>query len=211
MPSFSFDKVNRIIEVAAPDTGVTVQQLINAIRDWEDELLNFDMPKVADASGKEDLGGGVKVGITLKLLNWKVKFEDRGNPPIVCTIYGGNLVAVDSNGNPMSPITPSENVTVMLTQSSSATMLQDIDIDAIRAKTDLLPSDVASEAALATAHGIGSWEGATPIQLWDHDDRKLTSRDIESLEPGEYLPSETQVEDIKKKIDEIKVGRGFKI
>ena len=116
-----FDKVNRIITVESPDTEITIQTLINTIRDWEDELVNLEVAKVADASGKDDLGGGLAVGTTLKLLNWKVKFEDRPGPDWVgCGVTGGNLIAVDANNAPMNPIEPSSYVTVTVEKAVSA-------------------------------------------------------------------------------------------
>ena len=125
MPTLSFDKVSRIIEVAAPDTEVTVQQLINTIRDWEDEPYNMEVAKVADASGKDDLGGGLAVGVTLRLLNWRVKFEDRAGPTwIDCSVTGGNLIVVDANNQPMNPIQPSSYVTVTVVKAVSAVITE---------------------------------------------------------------------------------------
>ena len=119
-----FDDVNRIITVEAPAIKITIQELINAIREWEDELVNMDCPKIADASGKEDLGGGLAVGITLKLLNWKLKFEDRSGPTwIDCEVTGGNLVAVNGNNQPMNPIEPSAYVTVTIAKAVSAAIM----------------------------------------------------------------------------------------
>ena len=119
-----FDKVNRIIEVESPSTSVTIQSLINAIRDFEDETYNMEMGKIADASGKESLGGGVQVGITLKLYNWKVKFSDRSGPNyILCDISGGNLVAVDGDGIDMNPIQPASYVTISKTSSVAAAIV----------------------------------------------------------------------------------------
>lgn len=117
-----FDKHNQLIIIESPDAEVTIQELINAIRQWEDDLSSMDIDKIADASGKEDLGGGVSVGLTLKLLDWKVQFEAR--PPstyVTCNITGGNLVAVDDLGATVFPVEPSAYVTVTLTSSSSAT------------------------------------------------------------------------------------------
>jgi hypothetical protein len=209
MPTFSFDKVNHIIEVAAPTTEVTIQELINAIRDYEDELENMEVAKIADASGKEDLGGGLQVGISLKLLNWKFQFEDRPGPDWVdCSVTGGNLLAVDANNQPMNPIEPAAYVTITVERAVSAVLLQEPEILEIKAKTDNLPSDPAGMVALAAAHGSGSWEGATPTQVWNHTDRRLTSRDIDSPTPGESLPSEEQVQAAQAALDAIK-GLGF--
>lgn len=100
-----FDFYNSIIEVPAPDTSLTMQYLINEVRDNEDELIpGMAYNKIADASGKEDLGGGVSTAITVRLLdNWRVRFEARPSPTTVqCTISGGNLVG-GLGGNPIAP------------------------------------------------------------------------------------------------------------
>ena len=135
----------RIITVPQADgVSITIQSLVNQIRQWEHDPVNMGYDKLLSASGKEDLGGGALVGITAKLENTKVMFEARG-ALTTCAIYGGNLVAVNAGGNSMFPIEPSTNVTVQLAQSSSPTLLQDVDIDSIKAKTDNLPSHPASE------------------------------------------------------------------
>lgn len=124
--TITFDPINRLIIIEAPATEVTIQELINAIRDWEDEQSSMGYPHIVEGSGKENLGGGVLVGITLKLLNWRVKFADRAGPDwIVCNIRGGNLVAVDENGESMYVVASASYVTVSLTSSSSATLLEE--------------------------------------------------------------------------------------
>jgi len=120
VPKFSFDPINRVITVLAPDTEVTVQDLINAIRDWEDDHLEWG--KVADASGKDTVAPGVQTAITVRLLGWRLKFEDRAEPT-VCLVRGGNLLAVDDQGNYMYPIAPANNVTVVVSQSVAAALL----------------------------------------------------------------------------------------
>jgi hypothetical protein len=120
MATFEFDPINRVITVLSPDTEITVQELINAIRDWEDDHLEWE--QVADASGKETVSPGLQTAITLKLLNWHLKFEER-TEPTVCLVRGGNLLAVDGGGNYMYPISPSQNVTVTISQSTAAALL----------------------------------------------------------------------------------------
>jgi len=144
----------RIITIPEADgDSITIQSLVNQIRDWEDEQVNLSYPYLLAASGKEDLGGSIYVGITATLSNAKLKFEGRGTPT-TCKVFGGNLVAVDVYGDAMFVIEPSYNVTVTLAQSSSGVMLQDADIDAIKTTVDSMQSD------LSTTHGSGSWEGA---------------------------------------------------
>jgi hypothetical protein len=114
-----FDFYNSIIEVPAPDTTLDMQFLINEIRDTEDELNpGLAYPKIADASGKDDLGGGVYTAITVRLLdNWRVRFEAR-TELTQCVISGGNLVG-GPGGN---PIAPSAYTQVIQLSSASGTI-----------------------------------------------------------------------------------------
>ena len=140
----------RIITVPEADgSSITVQTLVNQIRNWEQEPLSLTYQKLLSASGKEDLGEGVLVGITAKLENTKVKFAERVSPT-TCKIGGGNLVAVNESGVSMFPIEPSTNVTVVLAQSSSATI------------NESDPEQIDTE--LTTQHGSGSWENAI---IWE--------------------------------------------
>lgn len=67
----------RIITVDAPDTTISVQELTNLIKGWEDEPPNLSYPILVETSGKEALGGGVLVGITAELQNAVIGFEPR--------------------------------------------------------------------------------------------------------------------------------------
>ena len=149
MPTLALDKVNRIIQIALPDTTITVQQLINAIRDWEDELVNLEAPKVADATGKDDLGGGLATGITLRLLNWKVKFADRSGPNYIdCEVKEGNLTAVDQNGVNMNPIQPAAYITVTRSVAVSAARVADV-AEWTQTEKDSLAGNLARALGLA--------------------------------------------------------------
>lgn len=123
MPAtLTFDFPAKIINVPLPDVNVDLQFLLNSIRDAEDDISpGMSYPKIADAFGKQDLGGGVLVGITVVLLDgWRVKFADRPGPSTVSTsITGGNFVG-EAGAN---PVAPSEYTQVTTTQSSSATII----------------------------------------------------------------------------------------
>jgi hypothetical protein len=76
-----------------------------------------------ESAGKEPLGGGSYVGITATLQNAKLAFEARPSPTFVaCTVTGGNLVAVDANGDNMDPIEVTAFTQVTIAQSSSPTI-----------------------------------------------------------------------------------------
>ena len=119
----TFDKLNKYIIISIGVTQITIQEIYDAIRDFEDEIANLETPKIADCYGKQELGGGVLVGLTLVLYEWAIKFADRPGPTWeICTIRGGNLVAYDADGYGISPITPSSFITTNMTSSSSATI-----------------------------------------------------------------------------------------
>jgi len=111
----------RIIEVPAP--SLTVQDLYDTLRDKAASSEAMDDTEIIDGSGKENLGEGVLVGLTVKLLDAKVKFEAQASPTI-CVVSGGNLIAVDVSGGSTPPIEPSTNVTVILAQSTSASLIE---------------------------------------------------------------------------------------
>lgn len=67
----------RIIKILSPATEITMQTLVNSARTWEDEPSSMSYPKLITASGKQNLGGGVTVGITVQLENTKLMFESR--------------------------------------------------------------------------------------------------------------------------------------
>jgi len=114
----------RIITVPETDgDSITIQSLVNQVRAWEDDQINLSHAKLLSAGGKDVLGGGVLVGITATLENAKLKFAERTSPTI-CNVLGGNLVALDNNGDPMSPVEFSDNVSVIIAQSSSGIMVE---------------------------------------------------------------------------------------
>lgn len=118
--ALNFDFYNSIITVPSPDTSITIQELIDEIRDAEDGDLAMSYGHIADAYGKQDLGSGVKVGITLVLMSpWRVAFAARSGPETAsCRIDGGNLVGgLDNN-----PIAPTAYTQVTMANSSSATI-----------------------------------------------------------------------------------------
>jgi len=94
-----------VIELADPSTPLTIQDLVDTLRDWEAQALNMNEPKIMDAAGKDDIGGGKEVEVTVTLLDAVVQFEARSGPSYVqCMVDGGNLTALDTAGNAIDPI-----------------------------------------------------------------------------------------------------------
>jgi len=118
-----FTVAPRIITVAAPSVVLTIQDLYDTLRDIEKKPRNMSQLILVSAGGKEALGGGVQVGITLTLQNAKVAFAARAGPSFVqCTVSGGNLVAVDAVQAIIDPVQTTAFTQVVIAQSSSATI-----------------------------------------------------------------------------------------
>ena len=98
----------RVAEVQAPSTEIIMQDLVDTLRKEEDSFEGMVFKKLINASGKEDLGGGVSVGITVAMQNLLLAFQGRTTPA-----QTGNVTAT-----PASPV-PSRQIF----QDSSATFI----------------------------------------------------------------------------------------
>jgi len=115
--AYVFDFQNTLIEITSPQTEVVIQDLIDEIRTVESSEQGIAYPKIANASGKESLGSGVNVGITVELQNgWQLHFWSGS---YTATIKDGNLVG----GPAGDPIAYTAGVQVVLIQSAAATIV----------------------------------------------------------------------------------------
>ena len=119
--AIQFNKSDKLIVVTSGQITVTIQELIDEVRDVEDNVVNMELDQIANATGKQDLGGGTAVGITFELINnWRIAFSGWQGPdekPVFVT--GGNLVATnDFNNNPIAA-SGSPNTYVTVQQSTS--------------------------------------------------------------------------------------------
>ena len=96
--SVDFQTSPRIIEVEDPSVEVTMQDLVDTLRIVEEAFsLGLAFPKVTNASGKDDLGGGVSVGITTSMQNARLSFEARTTPAETGTVTTGSVSPVAGN------------------------------------------------------------------------------------------------------------------
>ena len=139
-PSFDFNFTLKILQVPITADFAVIQDLWNAIVKASADLQSMDDEEIATISGKEPLGGGQFVGITLSLINgWRVQFAPRPGPDFVTvTVSGGNLVTSEADQAPAggptvgaatNPIAPAAFVTVTIAQSVSGTLSDRQDID----------------------------------------------------------------------------------
>lgn len=84
----------RLIFVDSATNEISVQELIDQLRDWEDDPgRGMVYPRIILAAGKEPLGGGVKVGITATLQNARLAFS-----PDSTTTSDGTATSASSTG-----------------------------------------------------------------------------------------------------------------
>ena len=183
----------RIITVLSPSTEVTIQDLHDTLAYLEQLPINMDDDQIVSSSGKENLGGGVQVGITLTLLNAQLAFQARPGPDYVqCSVSGGNLVAVDANGADLSSIYPTAYTQVVVTSSSSATLQNQEALEiasfqggvAINPNSSIsgtdFPAGTRDNPVNNTADAIAIAQQRGLRTLFIQDDLTLTSQDFSS-------------------------------
>lgn len=95
--STQFHTSPRIVEVKQPSTRFAAQDIVDTLRKEEDSSRGMSETKLMNASGKENLGGGVKVGITVELQDAKIAFEGR-------TVAAQTGVVTVASGVPISEL-----------------------------------------------------------------------------------------------------------
>lgn len=139
--ALSFDHTFQTIAITSPQDTLACQDLIDAIREEEASERGILYDPIATASGKEDLGNGVYVGMTVNLLSpWQVKFWE-GN--YIAKIAGGNLVG----GILGDPVAYSAGVQVLLIQSAASTVV--VTSDGLNSAQAALLETAASQSTAA--------------------------------------------------------------
>lgn len=142
---FTFDFGAQRVRVGSGTTEVDVTALYTAVKEAQasEEGILFDA--VASGSGLVDLGGGVRVGLTVELLGgWQVEFAAGA---YIARVTGGNLVG----GPGGDPIAYSAGVQTLLIQSAASTV---VDVGSSGASGGLTADQAAQLLALAKVHGL---------------------------------------------------------
>ncbi len=121
--TIDWDLSPRVITIVAPSTECTMQDLHDTLRYMEANALAMDNKSIVDSSGKETLDTTTKVGLTVTLQNAIIGFEARPSEPwVTCSFIGGNLVAINTDGETMVSTNPTAYVSISKTSSASATL-----------------------------------------------------------------------------------------
>ena len=166
--AIEFDYDQQLINITSPQDTLSMQDLIDAIRTAESDLHGITHNQIATASGKENIGGGVFVGMTVNLISpWQVKFW-AGN--YIAKIAGGNLVG----GILGDPVAYSVGVQVLLVQSAASTVV--VTSDGLNASQAALLQTAASESTkgrkMQTNKAIISGDEQT-VHIYDDDGTTL--------------------------------------
>jgi len=189
--AFVYDFVQKYIYVPVDSVDVDVQTLLNDIRTTESSEVGILYPPIASASGKENLGGGVAIGITLNLLGWQLKFPDAPIGGYTAKIYGGNLVGgVDGD-----TVAYSDGVQIMVIQSAASTIVTQNTGSGLSEEQDQLLRSAVTQSTAASIQAtlsrkmqtnkavisgdglsviIYEDDGVTPLWLFDVSSNKLT-------------------------------------
>lgn len=128
MAEYAFDIPSKLVTVLAPDTDVTVQEVYDVCRDFEDLPQMMPHLPIVDAEGKTNMGGAKESVIFLFMVNgWKIKFEDRPGPStVVCTIGDGNTFGRvgDKNSTEDYPLEPSAYVFGIVYQATTGATIE---------------------------------------------------------------------------------------
>lgn len=126
MPILSFDIPTQEIRVAAPDLELSIQELWDKTQEFLSTHEAMSESNFIFGEGKTDLGLGDFTGITVTLVDWCVKFDDRAGPTTVVTsVRGGNLVGrVGSlSGAIQHPVCASDFTFNIINQSTSPALI----------------------------------------------------------------------------------------
>lgn len=136
--ALTFDHAAKLIGVPQADAQpLTIQALVNAIRDEEASERGIANDQILDATGKADLGGGVLTGITAALRSsWKLTFAAGAYQ---AAVDGGNLAdginRIYNTGSPQVLLRASAAATIVTVGSGITTQDKQDIIDGVWSKT----------------------------------------------------------------------------
>lgn len=151
----------RVARIAAPETNLSLQDYVDTLRVAESQFQGMSFPYLINASGKEDLGDGVSVGITVQEQNLRLAFESRRTPAIdestVTTGSGapnlqGRYVFVDTGADFVTAGVQPGSLVINWTDRSMGDVAEVIDANTIR--MEALVNGTDNEMGLGDVYSI---------------------------------------------------------
>jgi len=153
--SIDWNASPRIITVAAPSTEFNAQDIVDTLRFEESRVWNAQYRKLLTAAGKEELGGGTEVGVTITLQNSVVAFEARKTSTSEGTATAQDTTGVtltDSAADFVADSVVAGAWLVNLTDSSVCTVLEVVDLNTLR--TDGLGDGIDNQFDIGDSYSI---------------------------------------------------------
>lgn len=175
----------RIIEVASPSANIAIQDLHDTLRadtgvDFaESDLDNLDEPYLIDSAGKEDLGGGTKVGITSTLQNGQVAFESRLTPTStgsVTTSNSAGTVLIDNTATFITDGVERGAVVINFSDQSITEVL------AVTAETQL-------RTRVLRAGTLNEYTSGDAYKIWNVQQCEITGGNLVAIDQAEQALS----------------------
>lgn len=152
----------RIVEVASPSTELVIQDLHDTLNSntkqashADDSLESLDDDPLIDSAGKEDLGGGIQVGITSTMLNSQIAFESRLTPTssgTVTTANGAGTRLIDSAADFISDGVERGAVIINFADQSVTEVLRVVDLNTL--DTRVLRAGIANDFGVGDVYKI---------------------------------------------------------
>jgi hypothetical protein len=150
----------RVAEIASPSTEIVMQDYVDTLRIEEQRFQSMGFGKLINASGKEDLGGGVLVAITVQEQNLQLSFQPRTTPAqtgTVTTASGpassiGRLTLTDTNADFITANIQPGTMVINFDDMSVSDVVRVIDANNLEART--LANGVTNEFNLNDAYHL---------------------------------------------------------
>jgi hypothetical protein len=117
----------RLIIIDSSSSEIVMQDLVDSLRWLEASVEGIDEPYLLEASGKEDLGSGVTVGLTLELQNAQIYFEQRSWQNFNGTATSNDLtgtILTDTGADFINDLVVKGDIVLNKTTGSLATILE---------------------------------------------------------------------------------------
>ena len=145
----------RVAEVAQPSTEVVMQDYVDTLRVEEERFQSMGFQRLIDASGKQDLGGGVLVGITVEENNIQLAFQPNTTPVHIGTVTTpsgppnsvGRVQFTDATADWVADDVQPGSFVINFTDNSIADVVQVIDGDTLECRAPSNGTDNEFDAA----------------------------------------------------------------
>lgn len=106
----------RVVVGTSTHDGINIQDLYDAVREYEDDIPQMDIGRLMDGSGKEGIGGGNRKPPTIVLQSpWVITASTRGASIDTFTFDGGTLLSDEEAAGSTDPRSPMLGASGILT------------------------------------------------------------------------------------------------